>query len=308
MPFFSVIIPLYNKALYIENTIKSILQQSFTDFELLIINDGSTDDSEQKVLAFEDARIRYFSKANEGASTARNYGIEKATATYIAFIDADDYWYPYFLIEMTKTIKQFSDQKVFAAAFEIETAKNSFPAQYSITKNGSSQIVDYFDASSKTSVLWTSCSVFHQSIFEEIGLFDTAVKSGQDTDLWIRIGLVYPVVFNWKILARYIYDDQSLSKKQLEMDQKLNFLKFEALEKTNPKLKRFLDLNRYAFAIKSKLQRNQSNVVHFKRALDLKNLTLKKRILLKLPAFILEKLLSLNLFLVKMGWSQSVFK
>ena len=308
MSFFSVIVPLHNKANYIENTIKSILQQSFTDFELLIINDGSTDASEQKVIAFEDNRIKYFSKANGGASSARNYGIERALSNYITFMDADDYWYPHFLSDMFETIEQFSGQKVFAAAFEIETATSRFPAQYSIKKKASTQVVDYFDASCKTSVLWTSCAVFHKSVFGEIGVFDTTIKSGQDTDLWIRIGLVYPIVFNWKISARYVYDNQSLSKKQLEMDQKLNFLKFDTLEKTNPKLKTFLDLNRYAFAIKSKIQGNKTNVAHFKKTLDLKNLTVKKRILLQLPAFILKKLLSFNLLLVKMGWSQSVFK
>ena len=77
MPFFSIIIPLYNKEKFIENTLKSVLQQSFTDYEVLIVNDGSTDASEAKIFAFNDSRIQYFYKDNEGASEARNYGIKK---------------------------------------------------------------------------------------------------------------------------------------------------------------------------------------------------------------------------------------
>uniref|UniRef100_A0A4W5LYG6 Glycosyltransferase 2-like domain-containing protein n=1 Tax=Hucho hucho TaxID=62062 RepID=A0A4W5LYG6_9TELE len=97
MSFFSVIIPLYNKECFIENTLKSVLSQTFTAFEVIIINDGSTDKSEEKALQFKDSRIRYYSKENGGVSTARNFGIDKAKSVYITFIDADDYWYPTFL-------------------------------------------------------------------------------------------------------------------------------------------------------------------------------------------------------------------
>ena len=107
MPFFSIIIPVYNKETFLENTIKSVLQQSFTDFELIIINDGSTDNSESKIKSFSDPRITYLKKENGGVSTARNLGIEMAAASYITFIDADDYWYPNFLEEMVSSIEQF---------------------------------------------------------------------------------------------------------------------------------------------------------------------------------------------------------
>ena len=123
MPFFTVIIPLYNKENFIENTLKSVLNQNFTDFEVIIINDGSTDKSEEKVFRFKDSRILYFLKSNEGVSATRNFGIEKANAQYIAFIDADDYWYPDFLQEMYRYITLFPEQKVFSSAIETETLK-----------------------------------------------------------------------------------------------------------------------------------------------------------------------------------------
>ena len=308
MPYFSVIIPLYNKERFVVETLKSVLAQSFTDFEVLIINDGSTDLSEEKIFQFKDNRIRYFAQKNQGVSKARNFGIEMASSEYITFIDADDYWYPYFLQEMFLAIAKYPEQKIFAGAIETETSQIAIPAQYSIQKEGDYQIVNYFQASNKTSVLWTSCAVFHKNIFLENGVFDANLKSGQDTDLWIRIGLIYPIVFCWKILARYVYDADSLSKKTKYIPYKLDFSKFSEAEKTNPSLKKFLDLNRFSFAIKSKMNGDENNFERFKNAISYGNLSLKKRILLELPAPVLKSLLELNLLLVRVGLSKSVFK
>ncbi|WP_309641388.1 glycosyltransferase family A protein [Flavobacterium sp.] len=308
MPQFSVIIPVYNKENFIENTLKSVLQQSFTDFELILVNDGSTDLSEAKIKTFTDSRIRYYSKENGGVSTARNLGIELATASYITFLDADDYWYPNFLNTINIAIQRFPDHKIFSAAIEVETPKKVFPAQYSIPRKNEYEVVDYFDASMKTTIICTSCAVFHKNVFEKMGVFDTQIRSGQDTDMWIRIGLVYPVVFSWKILARYAYDANSLSKKKEYLSTKMDFSKFNTAEKENPKLKKFLDLNRYGLAIKSKLHRDKINFIKFKNDINPGNLTFKKRILLLFPEFILRILLHINLFFVQLGFRKSVFK
>jgi len=309
MAFFSIIIPLYNKENFIQNTMQSVLNQTFQDFEIIVVNDGSTDKSEEKLLQFKDSRIQYFSKNNEGVSTARNYGIEKANAEFITFLDADDYWYPTFLETMFETISKVPNQKVFAAAIEFETSKKTIEASYSISKtNEDFEIVNYFKASLKQSVICTSCAVFHQSIFNEIGNFDTKIKSGQDTDLWIRIGLVYPVVFSWKILARYVYDAKSLSKNTNFIKEKMNFSKFEEAEKTNSNLKIFLDLNRFSLAVKSKLLGEKMLFKTYSEAIDFKNLNSKKRILLGLPSFILRLLISFKTFLANLGIGSSVFK
>lgn len=309
MAFFSIIIPLYNKENFIANTIQSVFDQTFQNFEIIVVNDGSTDKSEEKLLQFKDSRIHYFSKKNEGASAARNYGIEKASAHFITFLDADDYWYPTFLETMFTNISKLPDQKVFSAAIEFETSKKVISAQYSISKtNDEFEIVNYFKASLKETVLCTSCAVFHQSVFAEIGNFDTKIKSGQDTDLWIRIGLVFPVVFSWKILARYVYDPKSLSKNKNLMKEKMDFSKFEESEQTNPDLKYFLDLNRFSLAIKSKLSGETALFYKYYNSIDLKKNSWKKRFLLHLPAFILRILISFKTFLANLGIGSSVFK
>ena len=92
MPFFSIIIPLYNKEKFIENTIQSALNQTFLDFELIVVNDGSTDGSLELVKAFKDQRIKIYSIRNDGVSKARNFGIQKASTNLIVLLDADDLW------------------------------------------------------------------------------------------------------------------------------------------------------------------------------------------------------------------------
>lgn len=308
MPHFSIIIPLYNKENFIENTLKSVLNQIFTDYEVIIINDGSTDLSEEKIFKFNDSRIHYYYQKNNGASAARNYGIEKAKSDYIAFIDADDYWYPNFLEEMFKNITSNPELKVFSAAIEIETAKKILQADYSIKKTGEYEIVNYFTASNKRTVLCSSSSVFHKSVFKEIGTFDTRLKSGEDTDLWIRIGLVYPILFSWKVLARYVYDGQSLSKNHHTTIDSVNYSNYQLLETTNPDLKKFLDLNRFSLAIKSKLINNKQCFDKLYNQIDLKKLPLKKRLLLRLPAFMLALLIGLKTVLAHFGLGSSVFK
>ncbi|MBZ4034438.1 glycosyltransferase family 2 protein [Flavobacterium sp. 17A] len=309
MAFFSIIIPLYNKENFIENTMQSVLDQTFQDFEIIVVNDGSTDKSEEKILQFKDSRIQYFSKKNEGVSSARNYGIEKATTEFITFLDADDFWYPTFLETMFELISKVPDHKVFSAAIEVQTSKKIIPAQYSISKtNEDFEIVNYFKSSLKEAVLWTSCSVFHQSVFALIGNFDSKIKIGEDTDLWIRIGLTYPVVFSWKILARYVYDPKSLSNNSKFIKEKMNFSKFEEAEKTNLNLKRYLDLNRFSSAIKCKLVGEKALFHQYLNAIDLKNLGWKKRTLLCLPSFVLHLLIPLKTFLTNLGIGSSVFK
>ncbi|KQB37708.1 glycosyltransferase family 2 protein [Flavobacterium aquidurense] len=308
MTFFSIIIPLYNKEKFIENTIQSVLDQSFGDYEIIVINDGSTDKSEEKLLNFKDDRIRYYSKKNEGVSLTRNLGISLANASFVTFLDADDYWYPDFLRVMREYCTQFEKQKIFAAAIEIETSKKIFPAKYSISKNSDFEFVNYFKASKKESAILTSSAVFNKSIFDEIGVFDPKIKSGQDTDLWIRIGLKYPILFIWKVLVRYIHDENSLSKDPNLITSKMDFSKFTELEKTNPDLKYFLDLNRFSLAIKSKLLANKVLFDYYYNGIDLERIGYKKRFLLCLPPYLLQLLIEVKLKLANLGFGSSVFK
>ncbi|WP_428225500.1 glycosyltransferase family 2 protein [Flavobacterium sp.] len=309
MPFFSVIIPLYNKEHFIENTIKSLLNQTFTDFEILIINDGSTDSSEACILKQTDSRIRYFSKENGGASTARNFGIDRALGQFISFLDADDFWYPNVLDTFYTAIHDNPEAKVFGARIEIELAdKKIYPAVYSFDTTPKYQLLDYFKNSLKESALTTISSTFHKSVFEKIGNFDTNIRSGQDTDLWIRIGLEYPILFCNTLVARYCYDPKSLSKNSNFYANKLNFSKFKEFEKENPTLKKFLDYNRLSFGIRLKLSHREKEAKILFKDINLNNIPHSRWVLLYLPASILKLLLNVKFILNKLGIVKTVFK
>src|SRR5690554_2358538 len=109
---FSVVIPLYNKEKYISLTLKSVLNQSFKDFEILIVNDGSTDRSVEVVKKFDDSRIRLVDQPNAGVSAARNKGIKEAKFDWVAFLDADDRWDVEFLSEIANAIKKYPNNLI----------------------------------------------------------------------------------------------------------------------------------------------------------------------------------------------------
>lgn len=308
MPFFSVIIPLYNKEKFIKNTLESVLNQTFEDFELLIVNDGSTDKSEAIVNSFSDRRIQYFFKKNGGVSSARNYGITRANSEYIVFIDADDLWHSGFLKEMKQLIRSHANDKVFACAIELETPLRTFPARYSFQHRSESQIVNYFSASMKQSVLSCYSAVFHCSVFQKVGMFDEQINSAEDTDMWIRIGLKYEIVFLNLILATYVFDPVGLSRIPENYHLLTDFRKFETIEKSNPKLKLFLDYNRFSIAVKQKLIGDKKGFRATIEKIDSKSLNIKRKMILKLPSFVLKFLIYFKNTAAQFGLGNSVFK
>jgi len=308
MPLFSVIIPLYNKENFIEATLKSALSQTFADFEIIIINDGSTDKSEEKVLQFTDDRIRLFTTENQGVSQARNFGIEKASGEMIAFLDADDFWYPTFLENMVSLIAKFPEEKVFSSAIEVETKNKIFKATYSIPNHQEIIKINFFEGSHDQGAIFTSSAVFEKSVFESVGNFEPSLKTDEDTDLWIRIGLKYPVIFSWKIGAKYNFDKYGLSRSNINYSKKSDFSQYLELEKTNEELATFLAIHRFSMAIKSKISGTNRNFLRFYGLINLKKLDSKQRFLLRLPSTILRTAFKLKLMLEHFSIRLSAFK
>ena len=120
MPFFSVIIPLYNKAPYVAKTIESVLRQTFSDYELMVIDNGSTDGSGDIVAKYSDPRLQIHRiEENAGVSNARNKGVELTSAPYITFLDADDWWEPSFLEEMARLIEKHPSAGIYGTSYYI---------------------------------------------------------------------------------------------------------------------------------------------------------------------------------------------
>jgi len=145
MPFFSVIIPLYNKENHIQNTVKSVLNQTFQDYEIIIVNDGSTDNSVDKIKSIKEDRIKLYLTENRGVSSARNYGIKQASANFIALLDADDTWYNNHLEELHKSILKFPHADLFCNSYEVVLSRTLIKkANYNMPKTSSPIIIKNF--------------------------------------------------------------------------------------------------------------------------------------------------------------------
>jgi hypothetical protein len=121
MPYVSVIIPLYNKSKYIVRTLDSVLSQAFRDFEVIVVDDGSTDGSDALVRRYDDSRLRMIQQANAGPAAARNRGLAEANAPYVAFLDADDEWLPGYLERVLGILKDHPECDAVASTCLLET-------------------------------------------------------------------------------------------------------------------------------------------------------------------------------------------
>lgn len=309
MPKFSVVISVFNKEKYIADTLKSVLAQTFTDFEVVILNDGSTDNSEAEILKFKDSRIRYFSQENSGASAARNFTIQQAEANYIALMDADDYWYPFYLEEQNRLLTEFPHESVFATATEIKRNGKTFKNSYSISTIAKDVVlVDYFEASQLDSVLLSISTVLQKNVFENVGWYNPDIKSGEDTDLYVRIGLKHKVVFSPKVCSTYIVRKNSLFQSVKNLEEKASFEAYESFEADNPALKKFLDLNRYSLCILAKIEGNKEAFQKNLEKINQENLSKKQQFLLRQNKTILKYLSKTKNNLEKLGLRLGTFK
>ena len=308
MPEFSVIIPLYNKEKDILSTLNSLFLQTFTDFEVVIVNDGSTDASGEIVLTVADERIHYFSKENEGVSKTRNYGVSKAKAPHIVFLDADDYWYPNHLENILALVEKFPENSWYATAYEKRHHKNfSSPMISPVLEKGAAWmglVPYYFENSLIDTLAWTSAVCFKKYFFEALGGFDTAIThgAGEDTDLWLRAALATPLAFSNTITARHNLDGSNrisntptLIRKFMDVDT------YETYTAKHPGLKKYLDLNRFSFAMQHKIAGDTATFKRFANQIEPENLTTKQRYMLQQPKQMLKLLLKGKALAEKLG-------
>jgi len=293
VPFFSIIVPLYNKENSIANTLESIFNQTYTDYEIVIINDGSTDHSEEIVNQYTDKKIQFFSTKNNGVSKARNLGIEKANGKLIAFLDADDYWYPNHLEIVFRLYEKFPDAGLFATSYEKRfNAKSTFLANFkNIDANSKTFMIvkDFFEFSTIDSIAWTSACAVPKNTLDNIGVFDTSIThgAGEDTDLWIRIALKYKVALATYVTATYNLDANNRISNTDTLKRNFQDLnKFQKEEKTNLSLKKYLDQNRYSISLQYKSAGDPKTAKKYKEEIDYKNLNTKQKILLAAPKFL----------------------
>ncbi len=184
----SVIIPTHNRAAVLGRAVSSVLAQSFKETELIIVDDGSADETRQIVQSFKDKRLTYYHQKNKGVSSARNLGMKKASGQYIAFLDSDDYWLPEKLEHQLRFMLDGGFSISQTQEIWIRNGKRVNPMDKHEKPSGW-----IFEKSLELCLVSPSCVLMEKNLFHQGYLFNENLMACEDYDLWLRISLEYPV-------------------------------------------------------------------------------------------------------------------
>lgn len=204
---FSVVIPLYNKEKYVRRAVNSVLLQRYRDFELIVVDDGSTDNSIETLAEVRDS-LTIVKQDNSGESAARNAGVRHAGNPYIAFLDADDEWHPEFLESIVTLIRMFPHCRVYCTNYIKRLhGVDSIAVQ---TPDPRPRQIDYFEIARHGSNPSSSSSTcVRASVFESLGGFPVGVKLYPDLYFWTKVALEYDFAFDPTPRATYHRDAES---------------------------------------------------------------------------------------------------
>jgi glycosyltransferase involved in cell wall biosynthesis len=203
---FSVVVPLWNKRHTVEATIASALAQTWSDFELIVVDDGSTDGGMALLDRFDDRRIRRIIQSNAGPGGARNAGLRVARGEWIAFLDADDIWLPDHLAELARVRSRHPDSGLIAASFLCKPEPQAWftPA----SGHDRIEVVDYLERA----MLFTTSSVaISKDTYRSLGGF-TDAPIGQDIEYWARIALQRPIAVSSRVTTYYLLGTGGISE------------------------------------------------------------------------------------------------
>ncbi len=202
----SVIIPLYNKELSVKKALESVINQRFKNIEILVVNDGSTDNSVNVVKDFKDKRIRLVEKENGGVSSARNLGINEARYNWIAFLDADDFWFEDHLFKASEIINKHDNVNVISSGFAKAKKNGTIIKKFHVNKSG---LYDFFVVSLEIGFATHSSSIFfNKNKFHDL-YFDEKLTKGEDTRFWENLGKKDKFYFISDVTALYIEDAEN---------------------------------------------------------------------------------------------------
>lgn len=311
MPFFTVIIPLYNKENYVENALKSILNQTFTDFEIIIVNDCSTDKSVSKIESYLSEKVTLIHhEKNKGLSATRNTGIKNAKANYVCYLDADDLWKPTFLEKISRLISYNSEAKIFATNYEeIYGDKVLKPFNNSDTLAPNFEgIIDFFKLNLKQGIYNHGSVCFHKSVFEKVGYYDETLTFSEDIDFNIRANYYFKLAYSNTVqMSYFMQTDNQITRSSILHYQIPDYDKYEDWAKTNPDLKKQLDFLRYVLIKKLKKDGDFTKWKKIYKPIELKNLNWKQNILLQLSGPMLNLLDIIKIKLIKKGIKVSTY-
>lgn len=207
MPKVSVVIPTYNRADYLQEAIDSVLAQAYTDYEIIVLDDGSTDNTKEALAHYKD-KIKYFYQENRGPTAAKNSGMQKARGEYIAFLDDDDLWLPEKLAKQVEALD--NNQKlafVCSGSYVIDSSGQRIDEWKKVTQNQ-----ETFSNLYEANFVFTLTVMIRRKCLAATGLFDENLSIVQDYDLWLRLAKRYPFAYIALPLAQYRKHDSNVTK------------------------------------------------------------------------------------------------
>ena len=212
--FVSVVIPTYNRAYYLRRAVDSVLNQTYTNFELIIVDDGSKDSTEKLIKSYGNS-MRYFHQKNSGVSSARNKGIAFSRGRYLSFLDSDDEWKPDKLAIQIDFFMKNRDALICQT--EEVWIRNDFYLNPQRKHKKYSGII--FEKCLPLCIISPSAVMIDKKVFKKIGLFDESFPACEDYDLWLRISSLYPVyLIKQKLVVKYGGHFDQLSKNAGTLD------------------------------------------------------------------------------------------
>jgi len=294
---FSVIIPTYNRLELLKRAIDSVLKQTFQEFEIIVVDDCSTDGTWEWLSATNDSRIKHYKNTkNKGPSTNRNFAVSKSIFNYIAFLDDDDFWFENHLSSLKDLIMSFPNAGLFSNSYIINHGYRKVEAIHDnkFLNNTTTEFNKFKCFTNTNSLCAPSATVIPRIIYIEVGGFDSEISIAEDIDLQVRIGLKYPIVHNRKITIEYNQSTgDHLSLNHINNNSTTSFEKYKKEEIEYPYLKLWLDSIRFQIGMKFLEVGNTKYKEYFKSILP-NNLPFLKRIFINLNYDLMRFILKLK--------------
>lgn len=274
MNLISIVIPLYNKEVSISRAINSVLTQNYSNFELIIVNDGSSDNSLKEVYKIKDERIRVFNIKNSGVSYARNFGIARSKSNFVCLLDADDEWHHDFLNEIISLIHYDNEASLYSCRYSIvsENGENIL-GRIGLPENFFGKVNNFFEVYSKSrSFICSSCVCINKDAFNKIGGFPIGKKTGEDVYVWLSLNISGYTCFSNKVLAKIHRDaeNRTVTRVRTEVPYHLKYYLFENIENIKD-LENFCLKNSILFAFQAKLNGDKKIFERYLKVYKLKS-------------------------------------
>ncbi len=283
---FSVIIPAYNAGMFIKDSIESVLAQTVEEFEVIVVDDGSEDNTRVIIESINDCRVRYIFQENSGVSSARNTGIQNANGEYICFLDADDMWKRNHLEVILRLTEKFPECCIYLTGHEIRLHNGK-----TVTK-GCRDAVEDMQSDNVFKQIW-NCGYFFntnsiackKSVFDKVGLFEVGVKNKEDDDMWYRLFCYFSAAITNEPTSIYIRENSRATASKIIVEDWIFLKRVESImsspevsKEKKDYLKRLLEQKKLSAVRVSILNKEKKNAWKKMRELNIKLLRPKKYI------------------------------